>query len=135
MIGINENTELSYLGDDTTADYAVTFPRFDAQEIKVYVEDVSGDGGVTELVEDTHYTTSNILPSSIDATVTLTTGFSWMSGSNNLNTGYKLWIEYNRSAFQDANLSGNGRQALRLVQKILDRFAMGMRAIDRKSVV
>ena len=132
MIGVSQAPFKKYLGDNTLAEYAIDFPRFNQDEIKVYV--ISPSGVESELTISTDYTLSNILPSTQDATITFVdSGQAWINAvSGFLETGYTLIIEYNPEARQEVNFQSAIKTIIpSLFGKVLDQMTMSLKAVNR----
>lgn len=117
-----------YIGNDTSAVYAITFPTYEDEDLIVEVED--SDGNITTLVQDTDYTLDDIGIPNQDGEITLIDASQdWISGTGNLDTGFILRVKFTSEAFQPTVFRDLGKFAPEFFGKALDRLTMCILAI------
>lgn len=129
MIGKDTETSLPFNGDDATSEFAITFPVYEEEFVYAYV--VLDEGldteTVTELTLNTDYTVAKEGIFGLQSSLSLIdSSQAWISGGG-LKTGYKLYIEATREAYQPANLRSIGAFSPAQIEMSLDRMAMSLR--------
>lgn len=127
-VAYNTPATLEYIGNGSTYQFPITFPTFEASNVKAEV--VDADGVSTPLTLTTHYTLTNIGRTGVSGTLTLVNGaFDWIVAPGRLATGYSLFISFDVQAFQPQRLRDAGYLSPEVYEKVLDRLTMNVLAI------
>lgn len=126
-VALNTLSVLSYIGNDTTSVFPITFPTYESSNVEAVVTDAAGVA--TSLSLTTHYTLANIGVPTTSASLTLVnSAFAWLTAGK-LKTGYQLHIKFNANASQPLKGRDWGAFAPERFEKTLDRLAMSIIAV------
>ena len=134
-IGISQVAFNRY--ETNSATFSITFPRFNENEVRVYVEDLI-TGELTSLALSTDYTLSNITPAFGSATLTLVDNGNplpdqaWLDGGGLLDDNtYAIIIEYVPEGKQEVSFANLGRFSPVSFERVLDQLTMTIKAQGR----
>lgn len=130
MISKNVTPVVSYNGDNAATVFAITYPTFEIESLRVYVT-LLLDGTETNLVNGVDYTPANIGAPGVDAQITLiNSGQAWINGGGGgLDVQYSIHVDFDSDAFQPGSFRALGNYSPITLEKTLDRLTMSLKAI------
>ena len=120
-----------YTGDDTTTNFAIPFPLFEINSLKVYVI-LLLDGTVTELTPSTDFSTNNLDLPGIKGSIDIVTAARPYATSGGLDVGYTLTVEFDANSFQPSSFASFNNSSPKMLENSLDRAIMAIKAMNYK---
>lgn len=120
---------VTYLGDDISTNFAITFPTYeDGDVVAEIVRD--SDGDVQLMIIATDYLLTSIGRPNTNAQLALVDNAQEWIDAGTLKIGYTLNIKFSTDALQAVRLRDLGRRAPENIEKALDRLTMYMKAVS-----